>query len=156
MNKWKIISETEPYIVPSTGKKQRRVIAQCECGTIKPVFYTYIKSGRSKSCGCLQRDKWKNINTKHLLHNTTEYSSWCNMKTRCTNPNFKQYKDYGGRGITICKEWLDSFEQFYKDMGPKPKGMTLDRIDNNKGYEPLNCKWSTYSEQNKNRRKQKK
>ena len=150
--KWTILKEDEPYVVPSTGKKQRRVIAQCECGTIKPVLYTYIKSGRSKSCGCWTRDNWKTINLKHNHTKTTEYRIWCNMKTRCTNPNVEHYKNYGGRGITICKQWLESFEQFYKDMGKRPEGKTLDRIDNNKGYEPSNCKWSTYSEQARNRR----
>jgi hypothetical protein len=141
MNKWKIIDDTEPYIIPSTGKKQKQVIAQCECGTIKTVLYTYIKSGRSKSCGCVQRNKWKNINTKHLLTNSTEYSSWTNMKTRCTNPNFKQYKDYGGRGIKVCDRWLNSFQNFINDMGLKP-GLeySIDRIDNNKGYETSNCR----------------
>ena len=153
MNKWTILKDDEPYVVPSTGKRQRRVIAQCECGIIKPVLYTYIKSGRSKSCGCVQRNNWKNINTKHLLHNTTEYSSWCNMKTRCTNIKYKQWKDYGGRGITVCKEWLESFEQFYKDMGPKPKGTSIDRINNNEGYKPSNCKWATRLEQRKNQRR---
>lgn len=151
--KWTIIKEDEPYVHTITGKKQRKVIAQCECGTIKSVMYTYIKTGRSKSCGCIQRNNFKTMSVTHNKRNTTEYRIWCNMKTRCTNPNFKQWKDYGGRGITICKEWLESFEQFYKDMGKKPDGKTIDRIDNNKGYEPSNCKWSTYLEQAQNRKR---
>lgn len=148
--KWTILKDDEPYVVPSTGKKQRKVIAQCECGTIKSVVYTFIKTGRSKSCGCVQRNVWKNINTKHLKHNSREYSSWLNMKTRCTNPKFKQWKDYGGRGITICKEWLNSFEQFYIDMGRRPIGTSIDRINVNGNYEPNNCKWATTKEQRQN------
>jgi len=150
---WTILKEDKPYIVPSTGKKQKKVIAQCECGVIKSVMFTFIKNGRSKSCGCDQRNKFKTISIKHNLRYSSEYSIWCNMKTRCTNPKFKQWKDYGGRGITICPEWLNSFEQFFKDMGKRPDGKTLDRIDNNKGYERTNCKWSTRSEQNKNQRR---
>jgi hypothetical protein len=74
------------------------------------------------------------------------------MKTRCTNPNFKQWKDYGGRGITVCKEWLESFEQFYKDMGPRPMGTSIERVNNNEGYKQSNCIWATRLEQRKNQR----
>ena len=85
------------------------------------------------------------------MSRTREYATWENMKQRCNNVNHKSYKDYGGRGIKYCKRW-EKFENFYKDMGRKPEGMTLDRIDNEKGYKPSNCKWSTYSEQNRNKR----
>jgi hypothetical protein len=138
---WKILKETEKL------NYKRRVVLECICGTIKTVDYYSLKNGLTKSCGCDRKN-----NLKHSLCNSPEYNSWNNMKIRCNNPNHKGYKDYGGRGITICTEWLNSFQQFYKDMGPKPIGTTLDRIDNNKGYEPSNCKWSTYSEQAKNRR----
>ena len=81
------------------------------------------------------------------------YSTWCGMKERCLNPEHTSYKYYGGREIIICQAWLDSFEQFEKDMGPKPTlEHTLDRIDNDGNYEPSNCKWSTPAEQNLNRR----
>jgi hypothetical protein len=140
--KWTILKEAERL------NYKKRVVAQCECGVIKTIDYYSLKNGLTKSCGC---DKKPNL--KHSLSKSREYNSWNGMKIRCNNTNHKQYKDYGGRGITVCPEWLNSFEQFYKDMGPRPIGKTLDRINNNKGYEPSNCKWSTYSEQAKNKRK---
>ena len=80
------------------------------------------------------------------------YSTWCGMKSRCNNPNNPHYKNYGGRGITVCAEWSISYHAFIADMGLKPVGTTLDRIDNNQGYSKANCKWSTHKEQQRNQR----
>jgi hypothetical protein len=92
---------------------------------------------------------------------TKEYQTWIDMKTRCTNPKYKYYKDYGGRGIKVCDEWLYSFENFLaylkdNNMYPKPAGLSIDRIDNDGNYEPGNIRWATMSEQNNNQRRSKK
>lgn len=88
------------------------------------------------------------------MYKSKEYISWFNMKQRCFNKNNIRYKDYGGRGITVCDRWKNSFENFYKDMGERKEGFSLDRIDNNKGYYKENCKWSDNVEQGRNRRVQ--
>lgn len=89
---------------------------------------------------------------KHGRHGTPEYISWGGMIQRCTNPNYYQFRLYGGRGIKVCDEWLKSFSAFYDDMGERPEGTSLDRIDSDGNYEPSNCRWATALEQSRNRR----
>ena len=122
----------------------------CQCNKIKILKTSSVK--RVKSCGCSQYVE--NRHKTHGMSKTTEYKSWAQMKERCYNKNGKDFYRYGGRGITVCSEWINSFETFYEDMGKKPsKNHSLDRIDNNKGYTKNNCRWATNSEQTYNRRK---
>lgn len=126
---------------------------QCVCGKIAPaVCGGDLMSGRSRSCGCLCREQTRRANSTHNMSGTGVYYIWQGMLGRCRNVGHKSYKDYGGRGIEVCEHWL-SFENFYQDMGDPPKGSSLDRVDNSKGYSPENCKWSTRKEQNNNTRR---
>jgi hypothetical protein len=90
-------------------------------------------------------------NTKHGMKYSSEYHIWNGIKNRCLNSKSKDYSRYGAKGITMCKEWANSFEQFYKDMGNRPEGLSIERIDNKKGYSPENCKWADRSTQQRNK-----
>ena len=122
----------------------------CDCGNVCYKKSSYLK--RHPSCGCLGKKSMIEKNKKHGMVYSKEYNSWQSAKQRCTNINSKDYKNYGGKGIKMCNEWLDSFEQFFKDMGEKPKGYSLDRIDRDGNYEPSNCRWADIFTQNHNRR----
>ncbi|MER6976009.1 hypothetical protein [Streptomyces carpinensis] len=126
------------------------VEVRCDCGTEKSV--RFLDLGRyTKSCGCLRTELLVERSTRHGHAGTSLYMTWEDMVARCTRPSHKKWADYGGRGITVCDRWRD-FANFLADMGERPPGLELDRIDNNRGYEPNNCRWTDRSTQMKNRR----
>lgn len=136
-------------------------LCRCDCGKIKTIRGGSLRTGKTLSCGCFNKevtiDRSKITNRKHgLCANgviTSEYRTWQHMIGRCTQPSRKDYKNYGGRGISVCERWKDSVQDFLKDMGPKPSAKhSLDRIDVNGNYEPSNCRWATWREQRMNQR----
>jgi hypothetical protein len=125
-------------------------LCSCDCGNKKVVLGQSLRSGMTQSCGCLNREINAKRSTTHGMAHTSDYKSWHAMIQRCTNPNNHKWQRYGGRGISICNRWM-SFENFVDDMGHRPKGMTIDRIDNDGNYEPANCRWATQAQQSINK-----
>lgn len=129
-----------------------RWLFRCDCGENHEAEGVAVRCGVINSCGCLREDVAKANQTTHGMSRTAEHKSWLAMKRRCYNKNYRDFECYGGRGITVCAEWRDSFEQFYTDMGPRPPGLTLERKENSLGYSKDNCVWATDTEQSRNRR----
>lgn len=136
------------------GSVKTQWLCECDCGNRVVVQGVNLKNGHVKSCGCYQKDNPSHY--KHGKRNEWSYKVWKHIKQRCFDKNCKRYKDYGGRGITVCDRWKNSFEAFYEDVSKLPnfgkEGYTLDRIDNDGNYELLNCRWADNRTQGNNKR----
>ena len=147
--RWTVMQRAENY------RRNARWLCQCECGAEGVVLANDLKRGHSTSCGCAKLEVLAARSTRHghAPHGkpSAEYRSWRSMMTRCTNPAAATYAYYGGRGVRVCSEWQD-FKRFLADMGPRPAGTTLDRIDPNGNYEAANCRWADTHTQRVNRR----
>ena len=147
----KMVRTTVPY--------RRRCLCLCPCGKKFFAWAAHVKQGNTQSCGCRRSTRLKApsrrysegySNRDHPLHYL--YNRWTAMLRRCMNPKDRKYPDYGGRGITVCERW-HNFENFLEDMGvPEDRTLSIDRRDNDRGYEPENCRWATKAEQRRNQR----
>jgi hypothetical protein len=155
-NKITYLEEVYPNIEPS-GRKRRRALFLCYCGEKFESSILHIKSGKTESCGCYNKKMTKEMFTTHGLRNERLYVIWINIKNRCFNINHPRYKDYGGRGIIVHKEWIDDFKSFYDYVSKLENyninGYSLDRKDNNGNYEPGNIRWADRTTQNRNQRR---
>lgn len=153
---WTVLEKTWYEIPNPTPKGRRRGawLCRCVCGTESVVLHYNLLIGESTSCGCQANDSRRKTLSTHGRSKIADktYKSWEAMKARCFNPKHREYGLYGGRGITVCSRWKESFEIFLADMGERPKGHSIDRIDYNGNYEPSNCRWATIKVQSRNRR----
>lgn len=155
MNANDIVGQQFGYltVLDYSGRHGARPMYRCRCicGSERNYGRSNLRSGGTKSCGCKSIELQLVKRIRHGMNNTKTYAVWEAMIQRCTNPRWKAFKNYGGRGITVCERWR-AFENFFADMGEAPSGLQLDRIDNNLGYFKDNCRWATPLVNSRNRR----
>lgn len=139
-------------VVAIRRQARSKVLCRCDCGSERWLAWWTVKAGETKSCGCAAERMRAVTRTKHGYAGTPTYQTWTNMKGRCGRPSHTHYEYYGARGIRVCERWM-KFKNFLEDMGVKPDGHSIDRIDNSKGYEPGNCRWATHKQQMNNFRR---
>lgn len=139
------------YIRVKSGNGMRQLFAvfDCKCGNRVILKRSNVMSGSNQSCGC-RRSEVNQDRAEHGMTDSVEFSCWRAMLDRCYRKNHHAFHRYGGRGITVCDRWKNSFSDFFADMGPRPEGTSIGRIDNEKGYEPNNCRWETRTQQQRN------
>ncbi len=146
-------------VLEFTGRKTNGRVpiwqCKCDCGQIKDVESASLVRGNTSSCGCFNKDRVAETHRKHGQYTNPMYAVWTQMKARCMNPRHAGFKYYGGRGISVCQRWIDSFSAFLADMGERPDGLEIDRINNDGNYEPGNCRWATRAQQMMNTRRNK-
>lgn len=150
-----VIERANDYISPK-GCHRPMWLCRCDCGNEVVIDPSKLKSEHTQSCGCLKNEKARERLKKHGMSHTKTHQEWIGIRQRCLNPNCKDYKDYGARGITMCDRWRDSFEAFYEDVSKlkhfEEKEYTLNRIDNDGNYEPNNVEWASAITQQNNKR----
>ena len=144
-----LIKELAPVV---RNRSRRRVLCVCDCGNEHDIYLDNFVRGNIRSCGCLLTEIRPGIRKIHGFAGTRIFKIWVGMKRRCNSPQCPDYPRYGARGIRVCRSWDKSFLSFLRDMGEAPKGKTLDRKNNDRGYSPSNCRWATPKEQARNRR----